>query len=355
MRMLTLRRLIVLGAVVLLAPVVDASAAQAATKKPTVDAARTRAKQLKAELQAVTKRMEAQEAKSASARQAAAVAAQHVGVARAEEAAVAARLERVRATARDFAIREYMQAQPRTARQAAASDPAEMARADYLQRMALSSAADLQDALRSARQDKERARKAAEVAAQTATNRKRAASDALSALRASRDRQLKLAIAAEAQLDAAVKDSEALRRLGSRGSRGASRRGSVSLTTVRGITVATQIADQLERMLSAADADGKRFGGSGYRSSEGQVAARRRNCGTSNYDVYDKPSSQCHPPTAKPGQSMHEQGLAIDFTYNGSVIQSHSNEGYQWLRSNAARYGFYNLPSEAWHWSVNGN
>jgi LAS superfamily LD-carboxypeptidase LdcB len=108
-------------------------------------------------------------------------------------------------------------------------------------------------------------------------------------------------------------------------------------------------------MLSAASANGMTFGGSGYRSSDGQVAARRKNCGTSNYDVYDKPPSQCHPPTARPGQSMHEQGLAIDFTYNGSLIQSHSSVGYQWLRANAGRYGFYNLPSEAWHWSVNGN
>ena len=52
---------------------------------------------------------------------------------------------------------------------------------------------------------------------------------------------------------------------------------------------------------------------------------------------------------------MHEQGLAIDFTYDGRLIQSRSNAGYQWLDANAATYGFYNLPSEPWHWSVNGN
>jgi D-alanyl-D-alanine carboxypeptidase len=52
---------------------------------------------------------------------------------------------------------------------------------------------------------------------------------------------------------------------------------------------------------------------------------------------------------------MHELGLAIDFTLNGSLISSRSNPGYQWLAANAGGYGFYNLPSEPWHWSVNGN
>ena len=51
---------------------------------------------------------------------------------------------------------------------------------------------------------------------------------------------------------------------------------------------------------------------------------------------------------------MHEQGKAIDFTYNGSLIRSRSGAGWAWLRDNAARYGLQNLPSEPWHWSVNG-
>ncbi|WNG61464.1 M15 family metallopeptidase [Archangium gephyra] len=29
--------------------------------------------------------------------------------------------------------------------------------------------------------------------------------------------------------------------------------------------------------------------------------------------------------------------------------------GFVWLKANAARYGFINLPSEPWHWSTNGN
>ena len=27
---------------------------------------------------------------------------------------------------------------------------------------------------------------------------------------------------------------------------------------------------------------------------------------------------------------------------------------FVWLTANAARFGFFNLPSEPWHWSVNG-
>jgi hypothetical protein len=52
---------------------------------------------------------------------------------------------------------------------------------------------------------------------------------------------------------------------------------------------------------------------------------------------------------------MHERGLAIDFTYNGSTIGSHSSPGYKWLAAHAGEYGLYNLPSEPWHWSTNGN
>ena len=48
---------------------------------------------------------------------------------------------------------------------------------------------------------------------------------------------------------------------------------------------------------------------------------------------------------------MHERGLAIDFdncSYRSSAC-------YLWLAGNASWYGFYNLPSEPWHWSINGN
>ena len=80
----------------------------------------------------------------------------------------------------------------------------------------------------------------------------------------------------------------------------------------------------------------------------------RSNCGTSSYAIYQMPASSCSPPTAKPGTSMHEQGLAIDFTSGGRTIGSTSG-AYRWLKANASNYGLYNLPGEAWHWSVDGN
>ncbi|SUZ78947.1 uncharacterized protein METZ01_LOCUS31801 [marine metagenome] len=125
------------------------------------------------------------------------------------------------------------------------------------------------------------------------------------------------------------------------------------LTSVWGIRVHESIADKLLALLKAASRDGIRLGGGGYRSSDSQVALRRAHCGTSNWAVYRKPSYQCRPPTARPGASMHERGLAVDFTQNGRALWSNTS-GYRWLKRNASKYGFRNLPSEPWHWSVNG-
>ncbi|MCP4224752.1 MAG: hypothetical protein GY773_15555 [Actinomycetia bacterium] len=126
------------------------------------------------------------------------------------------------------------------------------------------------------------------------------------------------------------------------------------IVNVKGIWVHTDIADNLRRMLDAAEAAGHNFSGGGYRDSQSQIRLRRAHCGTSEYAIWRMPSSQCRPPTARPGASQHEQGKAIDFRYNGSIIGSRSSAGFKWLSANAASYGFFNLPSEPWHWSVNG-
>ena len=125
------------------------------------------------------------------------------------------------------------------------------------------------------------------------------------------------------------------------------------LTSVWGIRVHESIADKLLALLKHASRDGIRLGGGGYRSLDSQVALRRAHCGTSRWAVYSKPSYQCRPPTARPGASMHERGLAVDFTQNGRALWSNTS-GYRWLKRHAAKYGFRNLPSEPWHWSVNG-
>lgn len=130
--------------------------------------------------------------------------------------------------------------------------------------------------------------------------------------------------------------------------------GQISLTTVGGITVNSQIASQLQAMLQAAAADGIILTGGGYRDSAQQIALRRAHCGTSHYAVYQMSPGSCRPPTARPGQSLHERGLAIDFVANGRSISSRNTDGFRWLAANAANYGFYNLPSEPWHWSTTG-
>jgi len=121
-----------------------------------------------------------------------------------------------------------------------------------------------------------------------------------------------------------------------------------------GIRVHESIVAQVQALLTDAAAAGFNLGGGGYRDPSAQIATRKANCGTSTYAIYQMPASQCSPPTARPGQSMHERGLAIDFTSGGQLIRSRSSAAFIWLANNAAKYGLSNLPSEPWHWSVNG-
>lgn len=127
------------------------------------------------------------------------------------------------------------------------------------------------------------------------------------------------------------------------------------LTWVGGIQVHESIANKVQDLLEHAARDGLRLTGWGYRTAASQIALRRQNCGTSEWAIYQRPAYQCRPPTARPGRSMHERGLAIDFMYNGRSINSRNTAGYRWLAANANDYGLFNLPSEPWHWSTNGN
>lgn len=130
--------------------------------------------------------------------------------------------------------------------------------------------------------------------------------------------------------------------------------GADEVVSVRGIRVHTSIAEAVEQLLAAAEADGITLSGWGWRDNQTQIRLRRQHCGTSEYAIYRMPSSQCSPPTARPGRSQHERGLAIDFTYNGGSISSHRSPGFKWLNANAATYGLKNLASEPWHWSTTG-
>lgn len=124
----------------------------------------------------------------------------------------------------------------------------------------------------------------------------------------------------------------------------------IRVCVVDGITVNVSIASTVKELLDAARADGINFGGGGFRSYDEQVALRKAHCS----DWQNSPASSCRPPTAKPGSSMHEVGLAIDFTLNGRTL-TRGDAGFNWLSQNASKYGLTNLPSEAWHWSTSGN
>jgi LAS superfamily LD-carboxypeptidase LdcB len=121
------------------------------------------------------------------------------------------------------------------------------------------------------------------------------------------------------------------------------------------ITVAGAIATNVQALLDAAAADGLALCGGGYRDPAEQIALREAHCGTSYYAIYEMPASECDPPTARPGSSQHETGLAIDFTCDGGGAISTSSPCYDWLVANAGDYGLINLPSEAWHWSTTGS
>ena len=148
---------------------------------------------------------------------------------------------------------------------------------------------------------------------------------------------------------------------------------SVSNSVDGSVSVHRCIQENIRRLFADInrELEGVGVGGSGWRSNDSQIMLRTRNCkGTDgvadNYDIYDKPARECHPDTARPGFSQHQQGLAIDFwvnsqgetlcyakaTCDGSDPESHRRV-FEWLNRNAAtRYGLEKLSSEAWHWSI---
>ena len=128
----------------------------------------------------------------------------------------------------------------------------------------------------------------------------------------------------------------------------------IELVTVGGITVNALVEDQVRGILAAMSARGFTLGGGGYRSVESQIRLRRANCGTSDYAIWEMPASRCRPPTARPGLSQHEVGLAIDFTLDGRVLRTRDSDVFRALAEIAPQFGFYNLPSEPWHWSTTG-
>jgi hypothetical protein len=117
-----------------------------------------------------------------------------------------------------------------------------------------------------------------------------------------------------------------------------------------GFNVCADIKTNLEGMITAANAANIRITGSGYRTRAQQQALYDKHC-------KNGPPS-CKPPTAPPGQSMHESGKAFDLKCDGILINvktsPNTKKCFDWLKTNASRWGFKNLASENWHWSETG-
>jgi len=116
-----------------------------------------------------------------------------------------------------------------------------------------------------------------------------------------------------------------------------------------------RIATNVKNMVDLAETQNINLSGWGFRTMGQQIQLRIKNCGSSVESVYmTKPSGECRPATARPGNSRHESGLAVDLKCDGLSIQTRDNKCFLWLKENARRFGLSNLASEPWHWSFDG-
>ena len=121
-------------------------------------------------------------------------------------------------------------------------------------------------------------------------------------------------------------------------------------TIVYGSTVHRSVAYAYRRMVDDAEKAGIAISGNGFRTNQRQIELRKINgCP----DVWTAPASSCRVPTAIPGRSLHEIGMAVDITSAGKTLTAKS-PAFKWLQAHAGEYGFVNLPSEPWHWSITG-
>lgn len=103
-----------------------------------------------------------------------------------------------------------------------------------------------------------------------------------------------------------------------------------------------------KKMWDEANLAGFNISGGGHRTYDSQMTLRNQNCP----DPINSRASDCSPPTAKPGRSMHEWGLAVDIS---NLTNSNFHQDvYNWMVANASTYGWIQLESERWHWSTNG-
>lgn len=124
----------------------------------------------------------------------------------------------------------------------------------------------------------------------------------------------------------------------------------IKLCERNGIVVNASVSERFSLLIDLVAQDGYTIAGSGFRTMESQIALRKAHCGTSDYAIWQMPSMQCHPPTAIPGTSQHEQGLALDlsgYAYGNGIFNSTQRAAAD------PRVGFVNnVPTEPWHWAA---
>ncbi len=352
----------------------DAVRQQAADVAAELDALQADAAEVRDALAALDENVAAKRAQYEDAQRAARTALAEAEAARVEERRLEAQITTLQGEVADAAVDAYIR--PPASNDAAvfeSSDINEAALREALLRNQSNRQEDVIDQLRATEDDLSAQRIAAEEAAREAELLRTETQVQYQELRAAQDQQRELAREVEERINRAAGEAAALAEqeselsdqiaeeaaqfasyiqgidLGPAGQPYQS--GPVSVQDAgNGIVVNVSIVGQVSAMIRAAGADGVHLSGGGYRDPAQQIALRQAHCGSSSYSIYQAPSSSCSPPTAIPGTSMHEQGLAIDFencSYGTSV--------YNWLSAHAASYGLYNLPSESWHWSTTGS
>lgn len=247
------------------------------------------------------------------------------------------------------------------------------------------------DELDSARRERDALRRKAKRAADAATKRRKKVEQRLAELADAREQQRNLGERIEQRIEDALAEAEALASLDASLSRKITEReialarraralaaaagiknvkvgkdGKIQvpvipsakngLVRVNGVLVDRSIGEKFATLVAWAAEDGIRLSGGGYRSAQDQIWLRRLHCGTSDYDIWQKPSWECSPPTARPGFSLHERGLAIDIRCNGRLLSRYSDPCFAWMAEHAPKVGLYNdvTGREAWHWSTTG-
>lgn len=112
----------------------------------------------------------------------------------------------------------------------------------------------------------------------------------------------------------------------------------IQLVTVSGVELEAATARAFKVMAKAARKAGLEIGiRSGFRSHEKQKQL---------YKEYKRGWGHL---AAKPGYSNHQSGKALDIYITDYRV-------YEWLRNNAAKYGFKRtVKREAWHWEYTGS